>query len=137
MAGVLISRSAVEAIRSAARTAHPLEACGLLLGDGRSVVEATVAANVAPSPDKHFEIDPGHLLAMHRAARGGGPTIVGHWHSHPSGVATPSATDAAAADPDDRIWAIVAGGAIACFRAVPGGALHDRFEPVDWEIAPD
>jgi proteasome lid subunit RPN8/RPN11 len=102
-----ISRALVEQIMSfAAAEAH--EVCGLLLGTDR--IEAILpAANVAPDPARHFELDPAVLIAAHRAARTGGLPILGHYHSHPSGVAAPSATDAACARPDGSLWLIVGG----------------------------
>jgi proteasome lid subunit RPN8/RPN11 len=130
VAGVTISRAAAAA-------SGALEACGLLLGTGERIETATIAANVAADPARRFEIDPAHLLAAHRAARGGGASIIGYWHSHPSGLVGPSATDAAMADPDGRVWAIVAGGAIRCFRAGPHGALHGRFDPIAAAFARD
>ncbi len=122
---------------AAARAADGLEACGLLLGKGNAIEGASVAANVAATPATRFEIDPAHLLVAHRSARGGGAAILGYWHSHPSGLAEPSATDAAMADPDGRIWAIVADGALACFRAVANGEVHGRFTACAWSIGPD
>jgi len=112
-----------------AARAHPAEACGLLLGvvaDGGERVDlAVVCANVAPDPLRHFEIDPVALIAAHRAARAGGPAVVGYWHSHPTGHPLPSATDCAHAGGDGRIWAIVTGdatnGAIGWFRDTPQG----------------
>lgn len=121
----------------AAAASGRLEACGLLLGSGDRIEAATMATNVAADPARRFEIDPAHLIAAHRTARGGGAAILGYWHSHPSGLAEPSATDAAMADPDGRIWAIVASGAIRWLRAVPHGALHGRFDPIEAVFAPD
>jgi proteasome lid subunit RPN8/RPN11 len=121
----------------AAAAAMPSEACGLLLGAGDRIERATIAANVASDRARRFEIDPAHLFAAHRAARGGGGTILGYWHSHPSGLAEPSATDAAMADADGRIWVIVAGRCIRWFRAVPHGALHGRFDPIEAVFDPD
>jgi proteasome lid subunit RPN8/RPN11 len=128
----MISRAAVDCIHRAAAAAHPQEACGLLLGRGAHVIHATIAANVASSPATRFEIDPAHLLAAHRAARGGGPVIIGYWHSHPTGMAWPSATDAAMADADGRLWAILGGGTLSLFRAVPDGDVLGRFVAVPW-----
>jgi len=91
-----------------ARDAAPLEACGLLLGHGSRIEEAVPADNVAADPLRHFEIDPAALIAAHRAARAGGPDVVGYFHSHPNGLARPSATDGASAAHDGKIWAIVA-----------------------------
>lgn len=121
----------------AAAATGGLEACGLLLGTGDRIDAATVAANVAADPTRRFEIDQTHLFAAHRAERAGGAAILGYWHSHPSGLAEPSPTDAAMADPDGRVWAIVAGGAVRWFRAVPNGALHGRFDPIAAVFDPD
>ncbi|WP_408591660.1 M67 family metallopeptidase [Novosphingobium sp.] len=109
----------------AANIAHPLEACGLLLGHDRHVAMAALCANVAPDPASHFEIDPAALIAAHRAERTGGPRLLGYFHSHPNGLARPSATDAASAARDGRIWAIVAGGEVTFWRDSLSG-----FEPL-------
>jgi len=87
--------------------------------------------NVTEDPERRFEIDPAALFAALRAERAGGPKIVGYWHSHPSGDATPSATDAAMAAADGRLWLIVAGEAATLWRAVEAGALHGRFDAVE------
>ena len=96
------------------------EICGLLLGQAGRIEAIAPAANVAADPARHFELDPAVLIAAHRAARSGGPRVIGHYHSHPSGVAIPSATDAACAMPDGTLWLIVAGEAVRLWRAQPG-----------------
>jgi len=97
------------------------EVCGLLLGAAAGQIMAIApAANVAADPARHFELDPAALIAAHRAARSGGPSVIGHYHSHPSGVAIPSATDAACTTPDGTLWLIVAGEAVRLWRAQPG-----------------
>ena len=96
------------------------EICGLLLGQAGRIEAIAPAANVAADPARHFELDPAVLIAAHRAARSGGPKVIGHYHSHPSGVAIPSATDAACAMPDGTLWLIVAGEAVRLWRAQPG-----------------
>ena len=107
-------------LEEAAR-AQPHECCGLLLGQGARVELAVPAANVHPSPRDQFEIDPQALITAHRAARGGGPQVLGYYHSHPNGRAQPSPTDQAQASGDGRIWAIVAAGAVTWWRDQPGG----------------
>lgn len=92
-----------------ARSAHPKECCGILLGEGTRITQASPAENVHPTPQTHFEIDPRALIDAHRAAREGGPQVVGYYHSHPVGKPEPSQTDAAMASGDGRIWAIMAG----------------------------
>jgi proteasome lid subunit RPN8/RPN11 len=109
---VEVTSEALAAIRAHAAAALPHEACGLLLGEGARITEAHATANVHPAPATHFEIDPQALIDAHRAARAGGPQVLGYFHSHPSGPAAPSATDRASAAGDGRVWAIVAGGEV-------------------------
>ncbi len=97
-------------MRAAAEAAHPLEACGILLGTGGRITEARAAANVHPAPATHFEIDPQALIGAHRAARAGGPQVIGYFHSHPVGEPVPSATDRACAAGDGKLWAIISAG---------------------------
>ena len=56
------------------------EVCGLLLGHGDCIHDVQPCRNIAADPASRFEIDPAQLLAAHRAARAGGPAIVGHYH---------------------------------------------------------
>ncbi|WP_298164724.1 Mov34/MPN/PAD-1 family protein [Novosphingobium sp.] len=121
------------AILAAAAEAAPREACGLLLGSGNHIETALSTANVHPEPSRHFEIDPAALIAAHKAARAvkasGGPQLIGYFHSHPNGLARPSATDAASASGDGRIWAIAAAGAVSLWRDAPSG-----FEALSYAI---
>ena len=121
--GLILTRGAIAAVCNAAAAVHPREACGLLLGKGRAVHEATVAANVHADPARHFEIDPAALIAAHRAARGGGAQVLGYWHSHPNGRPGPSTEDQAAAAGDGRVWLIVASGAITVWVDAPDGFM--------------
>lgn len=116
-----ITPAAHAAILAAAARAAPHEACGLLLGTAHHIETAQPAANVHPEPQRHFEIDPAALIAAHKAARSGGPQLVGYFHSHPNGLARPSATDAASAGGDGRIWAIAADGTVTLWRDAPSG----------------
>ncbi|WP_086616598.1 Mov34/MPN/PAD-1 family protein [Erythrobacter tepidarius] len=109
---LLVAKDALTTMRAAAAAAHPCEACGILLGEEGWIVRAMQTRNVHPAPETHFEIDPQALIDAHRAARAGGPQVIGYFHSHPSGPAEPSATDRAMAAGDGRVWAIVAGGDI-------------------------
>lgn len=115
----------LERLLAEAQAAAPCECCGLLLGHVDTVIAIQPAANVHPSPAAHFEIEPAALIAAHRAARRGGPQVVGYYHSHPSGPPEPSATDRALAAPDGKVWAIIG-------RDARGG-WEARF----WRSAPD
>jgi proteasome lid subunit RPN8/RPN11 len=117
-------------LAEAARTA-PEECCGLLLGRGERIARITPAANVADDRRSRFEIDPAALVAAHRAARTGGPDLVGYYHSHPAGHARPSAVDCAHASGDRRVWAIVARGEVTFWRDGEAG-----FEPLSYGVVP-
>ncbi|MFL9842575.1 M67 family metallopeptidase [Sphingomonas sp. ST-64] len=131
--GLRISSCVIALIQRAAEEAAPLEACGLLFGADR-VERASIEVNVANDPSRRFEIDPGALIAALRAERGGGERVIGYWHSHPSGVALPSLTDAEMAAEDGNIWVIVAGDEVTAWRAGASG-VHGRFARVT--IEPD
>ena len=124
-----VAREALEAIVAEAAQAAPEEACGLLLGEGERVAEARAAANVAFEPETRFELDPQALIDAHRAERGGGPKLVGYYHSHPSGPPEPSATDREQASGDGKIWAIAASGQVRFWRDG-----DDGFEPLSYAL---
>lgn len=128
---VMISSDALETIRKAASGSPDAEVCGLLLGEGDRIHAVLPCPNVAAEPSHRFEIDPAALIAAHRGARGGGPGVIGHYHSHPTGLAEPSPRDAADASPDGSIWLIAGGDAITAWRAVVAGGRHGRFDPLD------
>lgn len=128
---ITVTSAVLDALLAQARAAHPCEACGLLFGSGLTVISCRPAGNVHPKPESHFEIDPQVLVDAHRAMRGGGPKLVGYYHSHPSGRPEPSATDRAMAAPDGMIWAIVGKGCVTLWRAG-----EDGFEPLPYRLAP-
>jgi desampylase len=118
-----VSSALVHRLLSEARDAHPREACGLLLGSGERVEEVRRCANVHPHPETNFDIDPRALIDAHRAARSGGPEVLGYWHSHPLGPPEPSATDRAHATGDGRVWAIVGEGRVGWWRDTDKGLV--------------
>ncbi len=77
---------------------------------------------------RHFEIDPVALIAAHKRVRAGGDPIIGYFHSHPHGLAGPSATDIAQAATDGRYWLIIADGAISVWQPVGTGGEVVRFQ---------
>ena len=131
-----ISRSLLDRIVAEAAADPFVEACGLLLGKDDRVSAIEPCRNVAADPSSRFEIDPAALLAAHRAARSGGPAVIGCYHSHPNGRAEPSLRDAADAAPDGAIWLVAAGGDVTAWRAAPHGALHGRFDALALETCP-
>lgn len=127
---VEISRSLLDDLVAAAAASPEAEICGLLLGGAGRIERILPAANVAGDPARRFEIDPAVLFAAHRAARAGGPQIVGHYHSHPTGAAVPSPRDAAQAV-GGEYWLILGGGEARLFVATRVGAIAGRFEAVE------
>ena len=128
-----VTSEAIATLLANAAEAAPAECCGLLLGRGERIEQAVAATNVAADPLRHFEIDPAALIAAHRAARAGGPELVGYYHSHPQGHPLPSATDCAHASGDGRVWAIVAGGEVGFWRDGNNGA-GGGFEPLFYRV---
>ncbi len=124
-----VASDVIATLLQEAANAAPHECCGLLLGEGARIDEARPAANISDDPARRFEIDPLALLTAHKAARAGGPQIVGYYHSHPEGHPVPSATDCEHASGDERVWAIIAGGEVAFWRDGAQG-----FEPVDHRL---
>ncbi|WP_312489952.1 M67 family metallopeptidase [Sphingomonas sp.] len=125
-----ISSEALDFLLITAAASPDREVCGLLLGEEDRIVAVVPCANVSPEPWHRFEIDPAALIAAHRVSRGGGPAVIGHYHSHPTGLAEPSPRDAADAAPDGTIWLIVGAGAVTAWRAVAAGRRHGRFDPL-------
>lgn len=111
-----VATDALATIRAHADRAAPDECCGILLGRDGRILETLPAANVAADPRRRFEIDPQALVDAHRAARAGGPLVIGYYHSHPTGPAEPSAADRAMAGGDGRVWAIVGAGDVTFWR---------------------
>ena len=137
---VRISRGLLATLLAEAAGAADREVCGLLLGEavappGRGgaaerIAQVIPTTNVAAKPADRFEIDPAALFAAIRGARIGGPRILGHYHSHPNGLTTPSPRDAAMADTPGRLWLIVAHGQARLWREQPGGPVQAAFDSV-------
>lgn len=74
----------------------PEEACGLIAGLGYVAVEVIPIANVLRSPVR-YRMDPEEQLEAFNHIEEHGWDLVGIYHSHPAGPATPSARDLAEA----------------------------------------
>jgi desampylase len=106
---VRISSESIAAIRAHAAETPDVEVCGLLFGTVEAVERVQRCTNVADTPATAFEIDPGALIAAHKAERAGGAKLIGHYHSHPNGVCAPSEADRAEALDAGWFWLIIAG----------------------------
>lgn len=98
-------------IREEASTAFPNECCGLIEGaregESVSVLALHPARNLATRSDR-FEIDPAEQFRLMHALQGTGRAIVGCYHSHPNGIAEPSAFDQECASGEGFVWLIAA-----------------------------
>ena len=126
---ICVTRPVFDQLLAEAAGAAPEECCGILLGRKDAIESAHSATNVAAQPLRCFEIDPQALVDAHRAARSGGPQVLGYYHSHPLGRAEPSATDRARAAHDGRIWAIVGEGDVTFWRDEEAG-----FVPLSYTV---
>jgi len=80
--------------------ALPNEGCGFLLGqytaEGAQVQQALGVANASASPTR-FSMSGQDLYRIYSASEQGGLSLLAIFHSHPSGLPVPSATDLAEA----------------------------------------
>ena len=127
--GLRISRALQAQLLAEAAASPSQEVCGLLFGSEGEIVTAQPCTNVASDPDRAFEIDPAALVAAHKAARSGGPSLVGCYHSHPNGRTAPSPRDADAAWGGRLVWIIIADQGLTVWRNESAG----RFQPLEIE----
>jgi len=85
---------------------YPLEACGLLVGQGSRVLRFVACTNAAESA-RIYSIPPKELLRAERDADDDGLAIVGVFHSHTHSEPYPSPTDVAQAPDPDWHYVIV------------------------------
>jgi len=132
----------LEEIFAHARESFPNECCGWLTGNKDSYIANGVRRAVNAydtkihptakdrTPQTAFVISDKDLLALNQTLEDEiRPLII--YHSHPNGLARPSATDSALAANDGAIWAIIAVGRITLWRSGDAG-----FEALPYEVTP-
>ena len=123
---VTISSELLRRLVAEAAASPNAEVCGLLFGATGRIDAAKACANVAANPERTFEIDPAALFVAHRRARSGGMAVIGHYHSHPSGLPVPSPRDAAQAMGDGAVWVILGADVARAWRSVEVGAFVEE-----------
>lgn len=116
---ITLSPGQFEALRAAARAAHPRECCGLLVGEGEDqcrLTDIVATTNVADDPSDAFAVDPQAQFDLLRSLRGSAQRVIGHYHSHPRGPAQLSPRDLAMAHDPDALWVLVADETVRAFR---------------------
>ncbi|NOZ50632.1 MAG: M67 family metallopeptidase [Chloroflexi bacterium] len=88
-----LPRSIYDSIIAHAREGAPHEVCGLLRGRDGVVSDWHPATNIAADPGNDYEIAAEELLAAFEW-EDAGDELIAIYHSHPTGPAYPSATDA-------------------------------------------
>ena len=97
------------------KEAHPFECCGLLAGFGETVDRILPSDNVSTGDKtKTFEIDPKVRFQLHRET--GESSMLGFYHSHPTGTPYPSDTDKAMVFEPELLWVISTLDEIKAFR---------------------
>lgn len=85
---------------------YPLEACGLLIGEGTQVKQVYPARNEAQSA-RVYTVHPLDMLHADQHAEAAGLEIVGVYHSHTRSEAFPSPTDVAQAPDPGWLYVLV------------------------------
>jgi proteasome lid subunit RPN8/RPN11 len=126
-----ISRALLSRLEAQAEASGGREICGLLIGELGLISAFLPLSNAHLEPERAFAFDPRQHIAAARAARETGQTLLGYYHSHPSGNAAPSRSDAAQAFEQDAYWLILAPGEARLWISRSGGAFLNAFEPVE------
>lgn len=124
-----ISRALLDQLNRDAEAAGAAEICGLLLGEPGLITDIIALANVHPQPERGFALDHKEHVQAARAARNRGKSLLGHYHSHPSGNSAPSPSDAAEAGEEGVFWLILARGEARLWISRRGGSILGAFEP--------
>jgi proteasome lid subunit RPN8/RPN11 len=89
-------------IRRACEKAYPLEACGVILGNGDGRSEPWVVQGIRSAPNQHgddqrrrYQVPPEFQMQAERDALAHGQDVIGYFHSHPDHPAQPSEYDRA------------------------------------------
>jgi proteasome lid subunit RPN8/RPN11 len=123
---LLLSPGILEQVIQHAKSCHPIEGCGLLVG--RQHGERFIPVKNTLASPSEFEMDPAELIAVLRGLRETGERLFAIYHSHPRGPAEPSRRDIERAYYPEAAQLIVSLAELerpqaAAFRIVDGQAL--------------
>lgn len=95
MAPLILASKTITELREAARKTPRVEICGLITrtSDNRDVIFP--ADNVHPEPTRAFELCPRAQIDVFKYLRHSSAELLAVYHSHPDGLAVPSAADRA------------------------------------------
>lgn len=123
---LLLDPGILEQVIDHAKSSHPVEGCGLLVG--RQNAERFIPVKNSLESGKEFEMDPAELIAVLRDLRQTGERLIAIYHSHPQGPAEPSRRDIERAYYPEAAQLIVSLAELerpraAAFRIIDGRAL--------------
>jgi len=101
-----IKRPFYDAMIAHVQAEYPLEACGLLSGNGRLVTTLTCIDNILRSPTA-YEMDPQQQIQAMIDFESRGETMLAIFHSHPTGPQIPSETDVRQAYYPEALYLII------------------------------
>ncbi|WP_277555078.1 desampylase [Halobaculum limi] len=130
---LLLPSAVRETLHERRAAGAPQEVCGVLLGDRATdsddettpdvgdpladrVVEAVAVDNVAADPERFYELDPTETVAVVEDAETRGLAVVGFYHTHPRGPASPSSVDRDRATWVGYVYCIVAPDDVVAYR---------------------
>jgi [CysO sulfur-carrier protein]-S-L-cysteine hydrolase len=103
---VRILNEVIEHILIHAARVAPIEACGVLLGNGDSIIMNLALTNIDQRED-HYTCDPKEQFDAMKIAKQLGVDIVASYHSHPATPAWPSVEDIRLALDPSLLYVIV------------------------------
>jgi proteasome lid subunit RPN8/RPN11 len=89
---LIIKQNDLQKIYEHCLAGYPNEACGMLGGTDGRVERVYLMKNAKPGPD-YYEMDAEEQFRVMKEIREAGLSLVGLFHSHPSGQAYPSSVD--------------------------------------------
>jgi len=114
---IRIGKTILDELLCHATESIPNECCGLLIGQSDEIVHLCRARNVNESPTE-FLIHPADHFSAIRDARSLDMQVIGSYHSHPNGLAIPSATDVAQSNDPHFLQAIISPPNIRCYQII-------------------
>ena len=136
---IRVTSRQIYSIKTAAETAYPMEACGLITGftvdenllEVRRIIEAK---NIkARYSNNRFEVDPSTRINLEKEIRGTEERLIAHYHSHPDKPAIPSNTDLKNTHEPELLWIIVSVNAGKAAELTAHQVLEDKsgFREID------
>ncbi len=106
MTTIQIPRAILSELKEHAQSLAPIESCGYLSGNGRTVTRFHRMTNIDNSPE-HFTFDPKEQFAVLKDARNAQETLVAVYHSHPESPARLSEEDIRLFNDPNMVYIIV------------------------------